>query len=70
MSKISYARALAIAKQVKLNLASGGESSDSHLTAEDKDKLYKMKARKAGKTPVDIANELKFRRDLLSKIGF
>ena len=69
MKKPSYAAALRMAKQVKLGLASGADNMESRLTAEDRERLYKMKARKQGKTIVDRENEKQFEDYLLKECG-
>jgi hypothetical protein len=70
MAKPSFRRALAMAKSVKLQLASGAESSTNRLTSEDKAKLYSVAIRKQGETPVDKANRLQFETNILKMIGF
>lgn len=69
MTKPSYASALRMAKQVKLGLASGADNLESHLSAEDRDRLYKAKARKQGKTIVDRANERQYEDYILKTCG-
>jgi hypothetical protein len=69
MSKPSYRQALAIAKQVKLQLASGADGSVVRMTAQDKAKAYSVASAKQGKTVVELANELQFKRNLLKEIG-
>jgi hypothetical protein len=70
MTKPSFRRALAMAKSVKLQLASGAEAKSIRMTSEDKAKLYHMADRKQGETPVDKANRLQFETNILKMIGF
>jgi hypothetical protein len=69
MYKPSIREALRIAKQVKLGLASGAEGLESNLTAEDRERIYKRKLAKAGKTPGDAGNERKYDDWLLKECG-
>jgi hypothetical protein len=58
----SYRKALRIAKTVKLQLASGAEGLASTMTAQDRDKLYRAKARSAPKSFQD-----KYEKDIMEE---
>ena len=70
MTKPSYRQALAIAKTVKLQLASAADGPSVIMTAEDKAKAYASAMHKQGNTTVDLANKLKFERSILNDCGF
>ena len=70
MHKPSIREALRMAKQVKLSLASGAEPVKNHTTPEDRERLYKLKARKQGKTAVDLNNDRQYEDWLLKECGF
>jgi hypothetical protein len=70
MTKPSYRKALAIAKAVKLQLASVSDGIIVRMTAEDKAKAYAVANRKQGDTPTDLANKLKLQRSILKDCGF
>ena len=62
MSKPSYAQAMRIAKQVKLNLASGAESGFRNGVH------YQQPVVRNEQTVVDIANKLHYEQWLLKQI--
>ena len=62
-------QAMRIAKDMNMSLASGAEGTFIRLTAEDRAKMYKQAARKAGKTLAERSEDLTLTLNLLKNMN-